>query len=470
MLAVLLAPLTLVDVPPLLDYPNHLARAFVLAFGPADPVLSRMYTPQWAIIPNLGIDLVLPPLLHVLPVHVAGRIVIGLAIVLPVLGTVAYSRVVFRTRSFWPFASALIAYNGTLLLGFLNFVAGLGLALLVAAGWIEWRERHPFSIIAISSVAAIGLFFCHLTSVGFCLLLIAGYELEWLYAHRHNFKAMAIRIAAAVPVLAGPLLLYALSPFSPMESGTAWPSLYDKLRELLMPFANYILPLDLVTAATVAGFLSLCAILGRCRITVCSAVPLVAIAVLFIASPNALKGTFLFDTRFAVMLGFLLFGALLPRCRATTLFVVLFAVRLVVVGAAWWEHRQDLADLRATIAFVPPGARVFLAEVPGGWRNGPVSRRLSLDLPLDEHMSALLLIEHRAYWPFLFDNPSQQPVRTLAPYAQLAVQAGAIGDVRALPDLSGFDYLLVLYPEKIDLPAPVAQSDIAALYRVSGGR
>ena len=30
---ILLAPLALVDVPPLLDYPNHLARAVVLAFG-----------------------------------------------------------------------------------------------------------------------------------------------------------------------------------------------------------------------------------------------------------------------------------------------------------------------------------------------------------------------------------------------------------------------------------------------------
>ena len=37
----LLAPLALVDVPPLLDYPNHLARAVVLAF-PADPILSSI--------------------------------------------------------------------------------------------------------------------------------------------------------------------------------------------------------------------------------------------------------------------------------------------------------------------------------------------------------------------------------------------------------------------------------------------
>ena len=38
--AALLVPLFVVDVPPLLDYPNHMARMHVLAFGPGDPILS----------------------------------------------------------------------------------------------------------------------------------------------------------------------------------------------------------------------------------------------------------------------------------------------------------------------------------------------------------------------------------------------------------------------------------------------
>src|SRR5712672_732238 len=50
---VLVAPLAVVDVPPLLDYPNHLARAYILAHGLADLHLSQMYVPHWAIIPNL---------------------------------------------------------------------------------------------------------------------------------------------------------------------------------------------------------------------------------------------------------------------------------------------------------------------------------------------------------------------------------------------------------------------------------
>src|SRR5258707_11836509 len=72
----LMAPLFVVDVPPVLDYPNHLARAFVLASLPDDTVLARFYAPHWSIIPNLALDLIAPLLIKVLPVHVAGRLLI----------------------------------------------------------------------------------------------------------------------------------------------------------------------------------------------------------------------------------------------------------------------------------------------------------------------------------------------------------------------------------------------------------
>ncbi|MGA8196648.1 MAG: hypothetical protein WB902_25170, partial [Acetobacteraceae bacterium] len=200
--AILLAPLALVDVPPLLDYPNHLARATVLASGAADPVLSRMYATHWAIIPNLGTDLALLPLLHVLPIHLAGRVVVGCAILLPVFGTIAYSRATFGTRSAWPLASGLIAYNATLLLGFVNFVAAIGIALLLAGAWIIWRDRAPRRTLALAVIGTVALFFCHLMGLVFFYALIAGYELEWIRVHRTERAAMFARVAALAPLAA----------------------------------------------------------------------------------------------------------------------------------------------------------------------------------------------------------------------------------------------------------------------------
>ena len=215
------------------------------------------------------------------------------------------------------------------------------------------------------------------------------------------------------------------------------------------------------------------------------------VAGLYLVAPWAFKGTFFFYERFAIMLGFLLFAAVLPVAlpraaayAAVTMFTVLFCVRMAIVGFAWHGHRHDVADMRAVIATVAPGARVFLAsvspeEAPGYWHDGPLSRRLSNGIRIDYHLPGLLLIERRAYWPFLFDNPSQQPVTTLPPYRELAERAGSMPDhhvlaVRGMVDLCGYDYLLLLeagaQPDLSDFAADrlllVARSEFAALFRV----
>src|SRR6478672_8083002 len=84
--AALLAPLLIADVPPVLDYPNHLARFVLLAAGPDDPVLGPVFTPHWTIIPNLASDVIGPLLLHLLPVHVAGRCLLGGILLLNLAG------------------------------------------------------------------------------------------------------------------------------------------------------------------------------------------------------------------------------------------------------------------------------------------------------------------------------------------------------------------------------------------------
>jgi hypothetical protein len=488
---ILLAPLALVDVPPLLDYPNHLARATVLALGASDPVLSRMYASHWAVIPNLGTDLVLPPLVRVLPVHLAGRIVVSIALLLPVLGTVAYSRATFRVNAAWPLASALVAYNAALLLGFLNFVAAIGIALLLAAAWIAWRDRHARRVVALAAIGTVALFFCHLMGLLFFYVLIAGHELERLWSHRLRAAPAAVRFAALAALVVAPLGLYLLSPLAPLADETEFSSLADKADQLVLPFANYILPLDIATACLVGAFLLACIAKRCCRVTPGSGVVLLLTALLFLAAPWSFKGTYFLDTRFVIMLGFLLFGAVLPtglprtaEVSAVAAVAMLFAVRMAVVAFAWIGHRHDVADLRAVTATIGPGARVFIAsappeQVPRYWRNAPLSRQLSFGIRLDHHLPALLLVEHRAYWPFLFDNPSQQPVETLLPYRELAKRTDAIADSRALAvpgkvDLCGFDYVLLLEaggePDlahfATDRLLLVAQSDFAAVFRI----
>src|SRR6185437_4804528 len=118
------------------------------------PVLGRISTPAWSIIPNLATDLIAPPLMHVLPVHVVGRCLLGGILLLNLAGVLALHRALFQRRSWWPLASGLVAYNSTFLLGFLNWQIGSGLAMLFAAAWLTWRESRPVATIAGASAAA----------------------------------------------------------------------------------------------------------------------------------------------------------------------------------------------------------------------------------------------------------------------------------------------------------------------------
>ena len=221
----LLIPLSIADVPPILDYPNHLARLVLLAAGPDDPELGRIFTPHWAVTPDLAIDLIGPPLLHVLTVHIVGRMLLGGTLLLNLAGVVTLHRALFKRNAFWPLASGLVAYNATFLMGNLNWQIGCGLAMLFAAGWLTWRESRPLATVLLSAVASMVLFFCHLMGLVFFLVLIGSAEVYAMWKR----KAVVMGTLSLLVVSAGPFFLWLLSDLHHEPARTIWLSPQDKL-------------------------------------------------------------------------------------------------------------------------------------------------------------------------------------------------------------------------------------------------
>ncbi|HXZ68777.1 MAG TPA: hypothetical protein VEH07_09330, partial [Alphaproteobacteria bacterium] len=107
-LVLLMVPLFVVELPPLLDYPNHLARQWFLAHGSHDPSLTKFYAPHWAIIPNMAVDLLMIGLQRFLPLYVAGKVVIALTIIAQFMGIAVYSRALFGRWSLWSIAGGFV--------------------------------------------------------------------------------------------------------------------------------------------------------------------------------------------------------------------------------------------------------------------------------------------------------------------------------------------------------------------------
>jgi hypothetical protein len=437
---VLLAPLTLTDVPPLLDYPNHLARLFVLASLPNDPILARFFAPRWGIIPNLALDLIVPPLLRIFPVHLVGRAVVGVTLLLPVAGAIAYHRALAGRLSYWPLGSVLFAYNGAMLRGFLNFIISLGLALLLAAAWVAWRDRRPFVAMGTCAPGVVALFFCHLIGVLFFAILIAGHELLIIRTDPFGVNLILRRVAVVVAVFAVPALLYAVSDLSGMESGVVFRSVTDKAGAALMPVVNYLWPLDLATAGLSVAIFALCVARRWCAVPLRAAFAITVLLILFMVLPAEFKGTNDLDTRFIVMAACIAPAALIPVALPSRVgraigigCLLLFTARMIVLIVVWHGWAGYLAAFRSVIVTVQPGDVVLTVYRPGSprhdmWNSVSSGRRLSDGYVTDSHVPALLLIEHRAWWPFLFDNLSQQPIEVRQPYRALGSRIDASSD------------------------------------------
>jgi len=496
---ILVSPLLVAPLPPLVDYPNHLARALILS-GQA-PELAPFYAPDWRPLPNLAFDGPMLLLLEVLGPYEAGRFVLGVAALIAVAGTVAYHKAVFGRWAWWPLGAALIAWHGVLLLGFVSFSIGLGLALLTAAAWIAAGERPPLGRVVGFALLALLTAFSHLFAFFFLGVLLASREAVRLFPGDRRLRLDVRRVALLCAGML-PGLWIAAQALGGHASGAAMLWLYDdRARRALAGFANYDVWVDRFAFASVVGLIGLAALRRRLSVDPGSALAAAVIALCFLGMPSTLAGGGFAEIRFAVFASFLLFAGLDVRLAFVALPLgALLTLRVGLIALTWHTAQADLNELRRALEPLPPGARVMTVAVgreaaPAYFRDQRARAILSFiyERP-DLHLGALAVVERRAVWPTLFAQPGQQPMRAVGPFTDFSSQR--LWHVRPLPSVldqarppppafaqahavwadwpQRFDYVLLLHaratprpPEFTTAPlAPVVDTGFAALYRV----
>lgn len=507
-------PLLLVDVPPLLDYPNHLARLWALGPGQRDPVVAGLLEPHWALLPNLGTDLVMPWVMQVVPVFLAGRLMLAAILLLSVLGGVALSRATFGVSSGWALGTALVACHALFLFGFLNFDLSLGLAMLAAAGWFRFRDPNPVATVLVFIPVGVTLFICHLSGLMFLAILAGCFEVERCWAlgagggWRELLRVAVRRGVVGLPVALLPVILYLQTALHSVHTGRFSLGFRGKATELLMPFVNYNLVLDVGTGLAVIAVLGWLAMTGRLLVPLRWKLVVVVLLAAFVVTPFAAKGLAWIDTRFSIMLGFCVFAGARPVGVGRQLGrlglgvgALLLILRTGVVASVWFGYGGTLADIRSTIAPIPPGARVLEVFGTEGAEPGDEARMLSprsLDRTLpdsfvtDHNRAALIVLDRHAFWPFMFADPAQQPIQWKPP---LNAMARAVTEPFNAAWLSGthpdtdkvapefwsdwfhrYDYVLLLERNGRTDPAtvgngfllPIRQTPAAILFKVVG--
>lgn len=482
-LVLLVLPLLLVDMPPMLDYPNHLARVDVLRHFHSDPFLAQHYSASLTPVPNLLMEAVMLPLADVLPLYVAGRLYVALAAVLTLVGVLMLHRTLFGRWSLWPLCGALFIYNATLIGGFMSFSLGIAFLLIGVSLWLR-LEGSRWQL-PVGALVALFLYFSHAIVLGsYALCLFAVEAARYVGPGRRpitpgNVGWDALRFAA---LLAVPLLLFAVTVGTQLiHSDAAAVGARDqspllvvkqiywrlkkltelrqwgyRLNDMLAPVLNYDRLLDTVTLLLVVGGIALAALTRRLRASLPMMVAVVLFALCFFIVPDPFFGTYFVSIRFWILAALLLVAGTDVRFggpRAAAVFAVgllgLLALRTGVLLSNWYGYQEDVADLRRAAERIEPGSHVLIVwageqagccktrdflQTQPPWRSSLVS------LPSLIHLPSLITIERRAFVPTLFSHPGKQPLTVTKPFRDrcMAIYEGVPVDVRLLdhPELA----------------------------------
>jgi hypothetical protein len=472
--AMMIAPLWVVDTPAMPDYPAHLASFYLIAGGARDAVLSHYYRIEWAAIPNLAFEILVPLLSPLLSLGTAIKLLLSASVAMWTVGPALINRALHGRFGLTALGSVFFAYNDNFTWGFFNYYFAAGLTLLAFAGWISSATWSRATRLAALSLVLVPIYFSHVFSAALLLLLIGCYELGLLieerkFSLRASFDALWPLAVATVPIAV--LFLF----FKP--AGTDSPlafNILDTLRDRYeAAIAEKFDQPGYVALAALIAFLLFGFWRGWVSVRKSMVPVLIALAVLVVAAPEEAMGGWGVDLRLPAVLGTVVFASValkLPaRGAAAIAGIVLLAVawNAAALAGNWRYYDGQFREFRAALKSLPRGVR--LMTVLDGDAIGQAA-----DQPY-WHIAEFAVMDRAGFTPLLFTTKGQHVVR-LAPgmekVAATSARQGSPPDATELDDLSAGtpdgDWDIVhVFPYLLHFPC---KYDEAAIIHLNGKR
>ncbi|HZS85430.1 MAG TPA: hypothetical protein VFA50_21355 [Stellaceae bacterium] len=489
LLAAAAVPVFSVRIPALIDFANHLGRLHTMAVLGQDPYLTRFYSVHWKIIPNLGVDILLPIFIRHMSVYLVGKLFVFACMALWLSGAFAIHAALWRRIGLGPLVAFLFVYNFIFFYGFLNYLLGAGLALWGIAAWIALRRSHPLLRGLVSFVFVLVLFACHLFALGVYGLAVLAHEAWRLRTAPAGGRRLGGDVAAfALPFLIVPALLLA-SPTAGYSLDVKWTA-EAKFFGLFYIIKNFNNPLDLAIGL---GLAAAALLAWRRRVLLVHPLGwyLLAVSVpVYLAMPDVLFGSWAADRRLPIAIFFVLIGMTrwelsAPAARAAFVAVVVGValLRFAVVDYYWRWFDHLYAQVEDSFRDIAPGSRILVGQI-----ESPELRYTFRHFLF--HAPCLAMIERSSMVPTAFTHPGKQILHVNRAYLQfsdvnetpLPVQRRLVAEARHPdPDPPAgeywagwpqkFDYLYIMYqprPENPlpDLLTPLYQGDEFSLYKI----
>ncbi len=402
--ALILIPIWVVNYPGMEDYPNHLVRCYILAHYHDNPLWQQRYWVDRNPLPNLAIDAIVTPLTRFLPLILCGKIFLSLAAALFVFGCSELGRALIGRPNWLALVGSLAFYNIQLLMGFVNFIFGIGVFLCAFAFWYRYRNRlAPWSFIVCCLLSLVA-FLAHLSSVvflGVACLMIALFD----FARDRKLPALFCKLAwLACPALLFVVFMKGSGRIGSLDWATAWLSLWHwpmaRLFALASPIRTHERSLSFGLALIL--LIALLAMLRGARIHRVAWVGLV-FWTLYVLMPDTMFTALHVGERFIVPGYLLLVLSIEPRWDRwqKAAFGVALTAMLIHTGnvfVGWLSINRESEQVLAMDRVLPENARVFVVDQSSNERHAFA------------HIIQFWTLSREANVSNFFGLPGQQPL------------------------------------------------------------
>jgi hypothetical protein len=448
-------PLYAIEYIDVADWPNHLARMYIIQHWAESQALQTYYVlHKYAIAPNLPLDAVIPVLSKVVDTTLAFKIFASITVLIFTSGCVALSHALTGRLQYWALGALLFAYNAMFLYGLFNYLWGAGVAFWLLAMWIR-TEHWPWGIrLAAFSSGVLVLYLCHLSALGIYALAVVGWQISMTRAPpRVVFAKPLVTLLQFVPAAAIHLL-----QFSP--TGAQFPLSFGGptletivIRKMLfflmapgLTISGYkfgwILGPVLAGVVYIAWRKNLVTIAPKARSIAC----LLAIAVLLL--PMTGLGSALVDVRLlpaliaVVWCGMSAIGTAAQGRTVAVLMATGVLLTTALTAQEWLARDIEYRNAREVLKVVPQGSKVATVLILTHGSD-------TVPIPISPHIAGWSVVDRHTFISNLYARPFYPGwVGFRAEYSSLASRARNIDPGTEMPSYQSikdaFDYVLVI--------------------------
>ena len=360
-------PLLWPIIPPITDIYVHIGRYSIAHNLPTDLLLQRYYSYNWALIPNLGVDLMvkfMAPLIGVEPAAKLSTMAIiaatGAALLL--LARQAHGRITATVLFALP-----LAYGYPFQFGFVNFCLSMALALLGFYLWMRLGDANKLSMRAVLFVPlAFIVWVAHASGWGALGLCVFAAE---IIRHR-DFGAKWLRSVVGSGIhclpLTAPIVLMVMNQSGSAQISGQWFNWLAKFQAVMWALSDRWQLFDIVSIEIILFIVAAAIVLRTVQFDRRLGLAALFLFVAYLIIPWALMGSTYADMRLApfviavALIAIDVRPGIAPKLGKYMVIAgaAFFLVRTTATTVSFARHEKDIRAELEVLPNIPVGSRV----------------------------------------------------------------------------------------------------------------